>query len=302
MRKGLSSLLLAASLLTGCATEEGRRLARQPPLPPAFVAKADAYRGFYHNVTIEEVFGTPEFALFGGGSLISTRPTRAQVLNVLQDDLARTDMLAPSRQSGEYMLYVKFEDLHGPDVWLFSDKQASAKVSFRLVRWRTGELIKRADIAVAYQAQFNGITLHDPEITREVVSAPAGSATWSDRVTLYTYGAGSSDALVTDAQPMLQAAEPLSVSSEIGSLNGTERRWAAVQGMLSLAFDEFVDQLSKDGVVTYKRAVACTDLNPSYFSYHSTVVQLETAQAYAVDCPGAYYKVSRLKALYPSQF
>ena len=71
--------------------------------------------------------------------------------------------------------------------------------------------------------------------------------------------------------------------------------------MLSLAFDEFMDQLSKDGSVTYKQAVACTDLNASYSS-HSAAFLMETQDAYAVDCPQSYYKVSRVRAVYPSQF
>ena len=304
MLRRLSGALLAAGLLTaGCATDQDVRLSRQEPLPPAFVVKADPQRGLYHNVTVEEVAGTPEFTLFGGGSVVTTRPTRSQVLDVLRDDLDRTDLLAPTRVSGEYMLYVRFEDLRGPDVWTFSDKRASAKVSFRLVRWRTGEVVKTVDVAVAYQANFPGVVISDSRVTREVI-APVGRTVGltHDPLTLYTYSDLTTAALLAQPQAMAGVSEPLPQNAELGPLNGTERRYAATRGMLSLAFDEFLDQLAKEGSLTYKRAVACSDLNPQYFAYHSTAVQLETGDAYAVDCPGAYFKVSRLRTLYPSQF
>jgi hypothetical protein len=301
MRKVLASLTAMVGLFTsGCATDEGLRLSRQATLPPAYVVKANRDHDLYRNVVIEEVAGAPEFRWFDGGALLTTRPTRAQVIWALDEDLARTDLAAPTRVGSEYMLYVKFEDLHGPDVWMFSDKEASARIKFRLVRWRTGQVVKQADIAVAYQAKFNGI---QPEVIRERIAGPIGVANTTpfEPVTIFTYTTESSRDLFVDPLALSRRGKSLTNASELGPFSGTDRRYAATRGMLSLAFDEFMDELSKDGSVTYKRAVACTDLNASYSS-HSAAFMLETPDAYAVDCPGSYYIASRVRAMYPSQF
>lgn len=305
MVKLKAGMLMAGLLLSGCVSDEGARLSRQQPLPPAVVLKADRYGGLYRNVTIEEIAGAPEFRWFDGGAVLTTRPTRVQVLATLDDYLARTDMLAPSKIEGEYMLYVQFRDLHGPDMMWMSNKDASASIYFRLVRWRTGELVKQAEVNVAYDARYNGVR---PEVVRRTIALvllrpeAVANSTANVPVTVFTYSTRTSGSLTVDPLALSDRSTPLSPSSELGPADGTSRRYAAVRGMLSLAFDEFTDQLSKDGSLTYKRAVACSDLNPYYFNSHRSAVQLETADSYAVDCPGSRYKASRLKALYPQQF
>jgi hypothetical protein len=300
MRKALPCALMAAGLLiSGCMTDEGQRLARQPPMPPAVVLKAEPSSSLYRNVTIEEVTGAPEFRWFDGDSVLTTRPTRAQILLRLENYLLRTDMGAPSKIQGEYMLYVDFRDLHGPDMWWLSDKQASARIYFRLVRWRTGELVKQSEVDVAYTSKFNGMS---PNALRYANAVLLANSTSTTPVTVFTYSTRNTGNLIVDPLGLDQPGRPTSASGELGPEDGTSRRYAAVNGMLSLAFDEFADQLSKDGSLTYKQAVSCSDINPAYFEYHAMAVQVETPTRYGVDCPGAYYKFNRLRALYPKQF
>ncbi|ENZ82515.1 hypothetical protein [Caulobacter vibrioides] len=181
----LAALLAsAAAVLGACATRDEVAALRQPPLPPAMVAKASPARAFYRNVVVQSVEGAPEFRWFDGGGVVTTRPTRVQVVQSLGDHLRKAEMLAPSRLDAEYMLYTTFEDLRGPNVWLGTDKLASARVTFRLVRWRTGEVVREKTIDAAYEARWTGVT---PEIARAAIAGPLGVS--QDRVLALPGGA-----------------------------------------------------------------------------------------------------------------
>jgi hypothetical protein len=167
----------AAIALSACASREQAQMLRQPAMPPVAVAKADPARPFFRNVSIQAVEGAPEFRWFDGGAIVTTRPTRVQVEQSLDTHLRRADMLAPSRLDSEYMLYTRFEALRGPNVWLGTDKLASARVTFRLVRWRTGEIVKEDTVETSYRAVWTGFT---PEMTRAALAGPIGVS--KDRV------------------------------------------------------------------------------------------------------------------------
>jgi len=296
-------------------------------MPPAAVVEASPNGPFYRKIAIEDVQGTPEFLFFDGGGLFTTRPTHKQVLTAYTDDLSRANLLADSRAYSDYMLYVKFEDLHGPDVWIGSDKRASARIIFNLVRWRTGEVVKRQQIELAYTAQSPGFTARQVaagsvglaagvasgfNITRSVISV---SRSYKDALHLSTaqaasIGAYDGAAIGLDVGELvlltLNAGSitpndhtPLTTTSEIGPLDGTDRRIAAVRGLLDLALDEFLHELSKDGSVVYKQAVSCSELNP--YGYAQSYLA-ETSHAYAIDCPKSSYFASRLYQAFPSNF
>lgn len=175
--KTLLALTGAALVLGACASAEDLRAVRQPAMPPVVVAKASPAKPFFRNVAIQEIQGAPEFRWFDGGAVITTRPTRVQVERALSDRLARADLLAPSRLDSDYMLYVQFDALRGPNVWLGTDKLASARITFRLVRWRTGEVIREAPFEASYRAEWTGLT---SETVRSAIAGPIGAS--KDRV------------------------------------------------------------------------------------------------------------------------
>ena len=160
-----------ALFTSACTTQDTLRLMRQPAMPPVAVPKASPLKDFYRNVSIQEVDGAPEFRWFDGGAVVTTRPTRAQILQFLTRKLDAADLLAPNRTDSEYMLYVKFDELRGPNVWPLSDKLASARVTFRLVRWRTGQVVREKTIETGYRAKFPGIP---PEVVRYGIAGPIG--------------------------------------------------------------------------------------------------------------------------------
>ncbi len=148
----LAVLLASAGLLAACATRDEIAALRQPPMPTRAVALASPARAFYRNVAVQAVDGAPETGLF------STRPTRFAVVESLTDHLRHADMLAPTRLDAEYMLYADFEELRGPNVWPGSDKLASARVTFRLVRWRTGQVVREKAVEASYQSHWTGLS------------------------------------------------------------------------------------------------------------------------------------------------
>ena len=321
LKRTLQILLASTTLLTaGCASQDDLRLERRPPMPPLAVVKAAPDGRFYRNISIEEVQGAPEFLLFDGGGLITTRPTHKQVLETYADDLDRADLLAASRVGSEYMLYVKFEDLHGPDVWIASDKRSSARITFHLVRWRTGEVVKEQQIELAYVSKFPGLTPREAvagsvglavglssgfTITRHYTRQPGISAFTADLM-----GAAGGTKLGVDSGELVLVAldigsvgrfepTPLSPTTELGTFNGTDRRSEATRGMLDLALDEFLHEVSKDGSIQYKKAVSCLDINPN--GYRDSFLA-DTGDSFGVDCPRARYFGSRLFQAYPNNF
>jgi hypothetical protein len=230
-------------------------------MPPLAVAKASPARAFYRNVAVQAVEGAPEFRWFDGGAVVTTRPTRVQVVESLNDHLRHAEMLAPSRLDADYMLYTTFEDLRGPNVWT-GDRQAGLgprDLPPGALAHGRGRARKTFD--ASYESRWTGITPGG-------VTAPAVRETSPGR----------------EITPVL---------------NGYERRLAATRGLMDLAFDTFMGELSRDGSVVYKTAVSCRALNGDagrgpYLA--------ETAGAYAIDCPGARYNDAKTAKVYPSRF
>jgi hypothetical protein len=287
---GLIALVgVAAMWLSGCASDENVKLVRQPAMPPVVVARAAPTGPYWQNVSLQAVEGAPEFRWFDGDAVLTTRPTRQQALDVFSDDLSRVGMLAPTRVDSDYMLYVKFEDLHGPDVIWFSDKHASAAITFRLVNWRTGQVVKAKRIIAAYEADAGGLT---PEAVRYAIFGPIGLANDSPLP-----GPVEAEDLVV--RYIFLERTPISEVAQIGPANGTYRRIAAWHGLLNLAFDEFMDELSTDGSINYKRAVGCDTLTGQRVRQ---VERLESDRAYAVDCSDSHYLESMTHRVYPTSF
>lgn len=358
-------LASAAAGLSACATRDEVAALRQPAMPPVAVAKASPARAFYRNVAVQAVEGAPEFRWFDGGAVVTTRPTRVQVVESLTNHLRHAEMLAPTRLDAEYMLYTTFEELRGPNVWWGTDKLASARVTFRLVRWRTGEVVREKTLEASYEARWTGIT---PDITRAAIAGPLGVS--RDRVLALPGGAlggvalgyyvnqnlivsiydapyaglagaaqaaaiggpsrlgpgfdaafntalavGSASGRFQDLEAMLAggvisaagaAAGPVPATREMSqqgevttAFNGRDRRLAATRGLMDLAFDLFMNELSQDGSVIYKTAVSCRALNGD--SDRGPYLA-ETAGAYAVDCPGARYNDAKTSKTFPSRF
>ncbi len=346
----LAVLLAGTSLLAACASRDEVAALRQPPMPPLAVAKASPARPYYRNVTVQAVEGAPEFRWFDGGDIITTRPTRAEVAGGLNRHLLRAEMLAPSRLDAEYMLYTTFEDLRGPNVWWGTDKLATARVTFRLVRWRTGQLVREKTVEAGYRVHWTGAT---PEIARSalggallgvglgyyvnqnhvvsIADAPiagviggleAASIGGPDRwgpgfATAFSAAAatGAAAGRFTDLEAMLAggvigaagaAAGPVPVPRQTAAdsaipttFNGTVRRAAATRGLMDLAFDIFMNDLSRDGSVVYKTAVSCRALNGDA---GRGPFLAETATAYGADCPGAMYNDAKTAKAFPSKF
>jgi len=154
---GAVSLALAA-LAAGCATEADERALRRPALPPAHVALAERHEALFRSVAIYEVLGAPEFRLFDGDDLITTRPTRRDVVRTLSAWLSEAELLAPDLASAHYLLTVNFEGLRGPDVIPFTDKHARANVRYTLTDLRTRAIVFDGDFESAFQARMPGVT------------------------------------------------------------------------------------------------------------------------------------------------
>jgi len=402
--RSLSKVVAALSLLTiaaGCASQETVQALREPSLPPVAVLKAEQGGKLYRNISIQEIEGAPEFRWFDGGAVLTTRPTRRQVQDRLTVLLDRADLTAPSRLDSTYMLYVKFDDLHGPDMWVGSDKLATARIHFRLVEWRTGKLVKEKTVEASYRVKWAGVT---PEMARSAIAGPIGVADDSpfkpiggavggvvlgfyinenlairlpkitfpelygayegysyaglDRIPQFNdailtaglasllksprpgdiaitaaYGAaqatdlGGPDKAVPGSQTALAAVlavatkggqfsrvqdvlagglasgasaaagsdasqREVAADVSISGLNGSVRRLAATRGLLDLAFDEFMVELTKDGEASYKTAVSCRSLNPQGAR---VAIVVETDTKYGIDCPGSSYNESYMK-------
>lgn len=308
----------------GCATREEAHLLRQPQIPPTYVVQANPLGAYWKSVVVQEVRGAPEFRWFDGGAVMTTRPTRVQTVRMLEDRLAATKLLAPNRIDAEYHLYVDFHELRGPDIWVGSDKLTSAKLTLRLVRWRTGEVIKEQVIETSYRANWAGLT---PEQVRSLLAGPAGRA--KDKaleplggVLGGIVGYYINDALIqnfhfgelSDLEGALAVgaldgfgelinspedeARRISPSGQLSGFDGTKRRMAATNGLLDLIFDRFVVELGKNGSIVRKRAVSCASLNPHGGRY---AVLTETEDTYGVDCPGsAYFERSQDRVFRPA--
>jgi hypothetical protein len=208
-----------ALFTSACTTPATLRLMRQPPLPPVAIPKASPLKDFYRNISIQEVDGAPEFRWFDGGGIITTRPTRVQVIKFLTQELDNADLLAPNRTDSEYMLYVKFEDLKGPNVWLFTDKLASAHVTFKLVRWRTGQVVREKTVETSYLAKFPGIP---PEVVRAAIAGPIGVS--KDRVIAPVGGAiaGAAEGYVANLATAARVIDPVKTDAYLYVLDNAD--------------------------------------------------------------------------------
>jgi hypothetical protein len=294
----LGAFGLAGLVLGGCASDRTVSLLHQKPIPPVYVARA-TNGPYWQNVTLQAVEGTPEFRWFDGGTLLTTRPTRKQAREVFVQDLDGVGMLAPDRIQGKYMLYVKFEDLHGPDFIPFTNKHASAAITFRLVDWRSGEVVKTKRVIAAYEADGAATA----EEVRYVLFVPFfGPIALANNYAFPPADEGADlvfHYVIDERAPVSEVAEIQPVDWRFFPALWMPRRIAAWHGLLNLAFDEFINELSADGSVQYKEAVSCEQLNG--FQPRDAAM-LETANAYAVDCPGSNYMVSIVHRLYPKQF
>ncbi|MBY0562572.1 MAG: hypothetical protein K2P58_00195 [Hyphomonadaceae bacterium] len=173
-------LMVGASLLclgaAGCASTEDVRAMQRPELPPTHVALADSNSLLHENIAIYEIAGAPEFRLFDGGAVITTRPTRADVATMLQSWLSNADMLSENIGEADYLLTVRFTDLRGPDVIPFTDKRARASVEYVLERRQCVQSREPREsctlFAGSYQAQLQA---RMPGVTQEMVRGAIAS-------------------------------------------------------------------------------------------------------------------------------
>jgi hypothetical protein len=340
MKTTIAAAGIGLALFTSaCATRDTVRLMRQPAMPPVAVPKASPLKDFYRNVSIQEVEGAPEFRWFDGGAVVTTRPTRVQVLQFLTRELDSADLLAPKRIDSEYMLYVKFEELRGPNVWLFTDKLASARVTFRLVRWRTGQLVREKTFETSYVAKFPGIP---PEVVRAAIAGPIGASkdrviapvggaiggatqAWLYNHAIYVYAVdGDADGDVDDLRVKIGKAiymtdfEALLAGGLLGAI--TDGVAAAEAMPVGATEDEYIDGRTRRlaatwGLMNLLLDKFLVDLSKDGEVVLKTAVSCrslnpgsytytitETADSVGVDCPGAHYFVSPTYKAKPSLF
>lgn len=163
---------VAVATLSGCASEGDLAVMRQPALPPLAVLKAERGREFYHNVVLQEITGAPEFRWFDGGAILTTRPTRVQIIRMLKQKLDNADMLAPTTLDARYLLKAHFNDLRGPDVVPGSEKLATASVTFDLIdRWHPDQIVLSKTVEASYRVRWIGVT---PDAVRAFIAGPIG--------------------------------------------------------------------------------------------------------------------------------
>jgi hypothetical protein len=131
------------------------------------VVLAQSYEPLYQNVAIYEVTGAPEFRLFDGGAVITTRPTRMDIVQHYQHWLGDAGMLAKDINHARYLLSVSFENLRGPDVLVFTDKHAAATVHFVLRDIKTKAVVFERTYDASLQARMPGVT---QEMVRSAVA------------------------------------------------------------------------------------------------------------------------------------
>jgi hypothetical protein len=160
---GASSIFALAIGVCGCATKADVEALRHPTLPPTSVALSDPGEQLFRNVAIYEITGAPEFRLFDGNDLYTTRPTRADVARMLRTWLNNADIAATDVAHAKYLLSIRFEDLHGPDVIFFTDKHADSRTRYIITDARTGEVVFDQTYESNFRARMPGVT---PEMVR----------------------------------------------------------------------------------------------------------------------------------------
>ncbi len=158
----------ALCALAACASSDDVRTLRRPQLPPTYVALADTASPLHENIAVYEINGAPEFRLFDGGDIITTRPTRAEVARMLRTWLSDADMLADNIRVADYLLTVTFHELRGPDVIPFSDKHARARVQYRIEERLSRRVVFEGEYEAQLQARMPGVT---PEMVRAAIAS-----------------------------------------------------------------------------------------------------------------------------------
>jgi len=155
--------------VAGCASTEDVRALRRPIMPPTQIALADRGEPLHESIALYEILGAPEYRFIDGvedTSIISTRPTRAQIAARLNGWLSHADMLAEDIAHARYLLTIVFEDLRGPDFIPFSDKNASASVRYELRDRMNGDLVFVGNYDAQMRARMPGVT---PEMARSAI-------------------------------------------------------------------------------------------------------------------------------------
>lgn len=162
--------LMLAGLLAACASQSDVRQMRRPALPPQQAILADPGEALYNSVALYEIVGAPEYRLMDAGVPFTTRPTRRDVRDWLNRWLLETRLLAPDVRRARYLLSVEFTGLRGPDLFLFSDKNASSSAIYRLTDVRTGLVVFEMQIDSAFNARMPGVT---PDMVRQGITTAA---------------------------------------------------------------------------------------------------------------------------------
>lgn len=285
---GASALCVTAA----CASTEDVRALRRPVLAPTYVAIADRGTPLHENVAVYEIIGAPEFVLFDGGDIVTTRPTRADVMALFNTWLDDADMRADTLREADYLLSVTFVDLHGPNVIPFSDKNADATVHYVLERRMCRQLRQTNCVAfegtydARLQARMPGVT---PEMVRIAIDAGivgaaiAGDAANMDVVAARWEGAAYGAALgLLAAAPTGRPVEHWDDTDAPGAFDGTTRRQQAVDGMMRQNFNRFLFALEGAELVSIREAVTCEDLNSENIGIG---IITATATQVTYDCP-----------------
>ena len=291
----LTGAVLCAAVV-GCASTEDVRALRRPQLPPTQIALADARSPAFQKISIYEVLGAPEFRVIDGENdtaLISTRPTRADVTRAYGAWLAESGLLAPSLANSRFLLNVTFDELHGPDVIPFSDKEASAVVRFQLVERVSRQVVFDKTYSAELRVRMPGVT---PEMERAAVIAgltagiigysvnDASSSGMSNATAAWLgHGVGALAGAVAAAPHEALQLEHWDDQQVLGAFDGTDRRRLAVYGMLNQSFGRFLFDLEAMDWVQIREAVTCASLNPN--GLRGPAYLTMTTETIAYDCP-----------------
>lgn len=284
-----AGLIVAASLTTvlgGCASTEDVRALRRPVLPPTMAALADRGEPLYRNVAIYEVLGAPEFRVFDGGALITTRPTRQDVNEMVGGWLADADMRAPNIREAHYLLTIRFDDVRGPGMVPFSDSAASSTVHYVIEDARTREIVFENSYESDFVARMPGVT---PEMTRGAIAGAlvfgAYGAAFDDiHDDNYTerFAAEGAAAMFLATAPAGRPPESVDAGETIGAFGDGRRRDQAVHWMMRRSFNQLLVGLEQEDFIRFRRAVPCADLNPG--GTRGPAIITRTHDAVGYDC------------------
>lgn len=202
---------------------------------------------------------------------------------MLRTWLADADMLTDVRHA-DFLLSVQFENLRGPNVIPFVDKNAQSTVRYTLEERESRRVIFDHTYDATMQARMPGIT---PEMARAAIAvgliavAANAEADNSETTNAEAAAAGAAAGLAATAPAGLPP-DDWDSADVLGAFDGTHRRRQAVGGMMRQSFNRFLFGLQNAGMLEMRRAVTCNDLNPNgYGTAHISV----TDDMVAYDCP-----------------